>query len=345
MKTVANVIARELYTQLIDQGFRKQDFFAATGIKEAELMRPEGRIISHKHSQAVVLYEQALPLTFSQLPPLPDYLEQSWPQWVDIAMNAPSGLALIQIFLRYRAVFGQADQLWLSHNGRQLELIYTADALPGQSTLSALFNFMIIGALLQLVPYSKALFTFEFVQQPCTDPDALADYWGQKIAIGSKNCMRFDAGSLQHHNPFFNKALFARQHRQLKHQYQSVTAVPSFTEQVRQLMHRRLHEALLTGSMLEYVCKQLGMSRWTLQRRLAQEQTTYSQLFSQLRVEEACYWLQHTRLPVQDISERLSFSGPSAFARFFREHLGVSPQQYQSHYQEDDMLRQHVARY
>lgn len=326
MKTVANVITREVYRQLTEDGLKKQTFLAKTGVKEAEIMCPDGRIIGSKHARVIALYEQCMPLSFATMPMPDEMIEKQWPEWLNIAMNMPSPLAVIQLFMRYRAIIGQCDQMELVHNGSCLELVYTPDYRPEQSTIGALYNFLMISTMLRSMPGCNVDFTLEFVQIPCTDPKLLTEYWGYRL--GNKNRMCFAPGTLQQRNPLFNAALFARQHQQLRQRYEQALYRPSFAEQVSRLISQQFRKGDIAHPMLEWVCARLGMSRWTLQRRLADEQLTYSQLYTRVRLDEACQWLQHSSWSVQEVSERLHFSCPSAFARFFREQLGLTPQQY-----------------
>lgn len=47
-----------------------------------------------------------------------------------------------------------------------------------------------------------------------------------------------------------------------------------------------------------------------------------------LRFEAAVDQLSHTNAPISDVSEALGFSASSHFARFFRQHLGITPTDY-----------------
>jgi len=47
-------------------------------------------------------------------------------------------------------------------------------------------------------------------------------------------------------------------------------------------------------------------------------------------VAEACIMLQHTDLTVQEIAYRLNFPTQSAFGKYFKEGMGMSPKRYRS---------------
>lgn len=49
---------------------------------------------------------------------------------------------------------------------------------------------------------------------------------------------------------------------------------------------------------------------------------------NQMLLTEASYLLQHTSLPIVEITERLHFSEPASFTRFFTRMKGMSPREY-----------------
>jgi AraC-like DNA-binding protein len=82
---------------------------------------------------------------------------------------------------------------------------------------------------------------------------------------------------------------------------------------------------------LETTAEQLGMSRWSLQRRLSQENVTFSRLIDEVRCELATHYLQQQKLSVSEMGMLLGYSETSAFSRAFRRWFGVSPRQYRQH--------------
>jgi len=73
------------------------------------------------------------------------------------------------------------------------------------------------------------------------------------------------------------------------------------------------------------VARQLGRSRATLARQLAQHGTSFQQLKDELRRDHAAALLTDTTLPLAEIADRLGYSEASAFQRAFREWTGVPP--------------------
>lgn len=92
---------------------------------------------------------------------------------------------------------------------------------------------------------------------------------------------------------------------------------------------------LLTGMLpngeplREEVARQLRMSERTLQRRLAEEGTNFTQLVDDTRREIARQYLGKGELSLKRLSFQLGFSDPSAFCRACRRWFGRSPKELQ----------------
>ncbi len=75
------------------------------------------------------------------------------------------------------------------------------------------------------------------------------------------------------------------------------------------------------------IAKMLGHSRRTLQRRLADEGTSFTAIVDQARATLAHNYLCESTLSVGQIAEILQFSESSALSRFLRHRLGLSPRE------------------
>ncbi|GIZ10988.1 AraC family transcriptional regulator [Pseudomonas sp. NCCP-436] len=91
--------------------------------------------------------------------------------------------------------------------------------------------------------------------------------------------------------------------------------------QIRQQLH--------SGEpVLELVAEQMGMTSWSLQRRLREQGLSFSQVVDRLRCELATYYLSQQQLPISALAPLLGYSESSAFSRAFRRWFGVSPRQW-----------------
>ncbi|RMF15341.1 MAG: AraC family transcriptional regulator [Gammaproteobacteria bacterium] len=80
----------------------------------------------------------------------------------------------------------------------------------------------------------------------------------------------------------------------------------------------------------EEVAEQLGLSPWTLRRRLADEGYTFQAVVDQVRRDLAETYVKSTRYTMSEIAYRLGFTSPPAFFRAFRRWFGTSPKAYRA---------------
>ena len=108
----------------------------------------------------------------------------------------------------------------------------------------------------------------------------------------------------------------------------------SFTMRVRRLLVQALGEG---PSNAGSVAKALNLSRRTLSRRLAEEDTSFSGILDAVREDVAKMLLQDRSLSIGDIAFFLQYSEPAAFHRSFRRWTGQTPQTFrESTEQEED---------
>jgi AraC-like DNA-binding protein len=69
----------------------------------------------------------------------------------------------------------------------------------------------------------------------------------------------------------------------------------------------------------------IGMNRWTLQRRLTEEGTSFSALLEETRRGLARSYIAQCQLPLTEIAYMLGYSENSAFTRAFSKWYGASP--------------------
>jgi len=97
------------------------------------------------------------------------------------------------------------------------------------------------------------------------------------------------------------------------------------TGRLRQVLWSRLSGGPPT---LNLAAGAMAMSARTLQRRLAEEGTTYADALSALRHDLAVSLLQDRKLAVYEVGFLLGYADPSAFHRAFRRWRGMSPRRF-----------------
>jgi AraC-like DNA-binding protein len=91
----------------------------------------------------------------------------------------------------------------------------------------------------------------------------------------------------------------------------------------------KLTELLPAGRVsVQEVAQALHMSVRSLQRKLADKDTSFAHLLEDTRRELSRQYLSNSRLSVSEITYLLGFSDPANFTRAFRRWTGVSPSLY-----------------
>ncbi len=81
---------------------------------------------------------------------------------------------------------------------------------------------------------------------------------------------------------------------------------------------------------IESIAEVIGTSKRTLQRRLAEEGITYSELVDHYRFEAAKRLIAESPCSLIDIACQLGYKEAASFTRAFRRWTGLSPQEYRS---------------
>ena len=83
---------------------------------------------------------------------------------------------------------------------------------------------------------------------------------------------------------------------------------------------------------LETVAEQLGMTHWTLRRRLREEGTGFRELLDETRRELASDYIRETRTSISEIAWLLGFANPAAFHKAWKRWFGTTPAEYRKRY-------------
>jgi AraC-like DNA-binding protein len=80
----------------------------------------------------------------------------------------------------------------------------------------------------------------------------------------------------------------------------------------------------------------LGISLRTLHRRLAEDNYSYQTLLNDMRRSLAIEFLENTRLPIEQVAERIGFSDAASFRRSLKKWTGNSPSAYRKGIDKDN---------
>jgi AraC-like DNA-binding protein len=88
------------------------------------------------------------------------------------------------------------------------------------------------------------------------------------------------------------------------------------------------------------VCQHLAVSESTLRRKLSDEQRSFRDLLSQLRLTQGLNLLQTTSLSVQQVADACGYRSASRFSERFRERFGTSPGELRQSQDPETLIRQ-----
>ena len=100
---------------------------------------------------------------------------------------------------------------------------------------------------------------------------------------------------------------------------------PTTSSRVRKIIERRSGDEAVT---VEDIAKRLTVSAQHLRRLLREEGTSFREIREEILRDEAIASLVQGAETVEELSERLGFSEPSAFRRAFRRWTGSPPGSY-----------------
>ena len=161
------------------------------------------------------------------------------------------------------------------------------------------------------------------VEFPFAEPDWFRPV--RSLAPGScafdadRHRIKFDARLLELPLLSADPAAARTARDQCERELQALTQTSSFVDQVSASLFRE--DRVLSAAEL---ARTLGMAERTLKRRLAEHQTSYTDLLEERRKHAACELLR-AGASIEDIAERLGYSDASNFTRAFRRWTGQSP--------------------
>jgi AraC-like DNA-binding protein len=331
-KTVSNVLAQLSLKSAVAHGMAPHDFTRLTGITEAELAHPDGRIPAHKHIAMLNLLEPGYQAS-ERLELFSDYsFRAPISTLLAIVTNCPTLSRAFDQFLRYRVLIGNVDSVKVKRAGQTFEFEYALDG-AGRSSSSAFYNFLLLIRLAEQYsddkPYPAHI---ELTGNPFAPISRLSQLCGSTVKFRqSRNRMLLKTGSAdvpyRRYNEFTETILCGQANADINR----FLVGQSFSSRIEDFvtkMIRESHSGHPFSNPMEEICERLDISRSTLHRRLQGEGTNFQAILAHARLEEARRLLPLADFSVAAVSDHLGFSSPSAFSRFFLENSGTSPSRF-----------------
>ncbi|MCV6625097.1 MAG: AraC family transcriptional regulator [Cellvibrionaceae bacterium] len=309
-------------------GVKPEPIFAAAGIDLAEAHEANSRIPVHKMAK---VWRAAVELTGDSAFALRLTRFFQFNAYSALGMAVASSRSIaegLQRCVRYYRLMSDGATLYLQdfpERGRT-DLVFELSGSYPEVTKQAMEAFSATSIeLLRITAgpqFSPLKVCFAHSQ---SNVQAYVDYFKCPVMF---NCpdhrMVFDREQIQQELVFNNSAVAASLD----------TWMADYLQQFRQdLVSTRVQayllEHIVDGEVEQKtVATELGMSVRALQRKLQDEETSFSALLDNCRQHLAREYLSRAQLPLAEVSFMLGFSDQSNFSRAFKRWTGHSPQAY-----------------
>ncbi|WP_116368171.1 AraC family transcriptional regulator [Parahaliea mediterranea] len=229
----------------------------------------------------------------------------------------------LHITIHYRHLLNEALVMHIESAGNLViirEEVVTEKAIPArQSTeyaMGVLFRLCraIIGT--HWLPHSV-----NFTHAPPPDLQLHRRMFGARVEFGAEfNGIVCPAADLDLPNPQAEPTM-ARYAEDFVSSLQGVEPLSEIQE-VRQAIYMLLP---MGRASIEQVAQALGVNARTLQRRLKDDDATFSDLINEVRSTLVQRYLSNPRYSLNQIADLLGYSVPSSFTRWFSARFGMAP--------------------
>lgn len=229
--------------------------------------------------------------------------------------------------VRYGRLVSDAGRCRLEETGERARLVLEIppDRAPADEALDGLLCLIarsvraISGG--ELAPLAVWLRRAE----PATAAEAWPKVFRAPVAFGAAHdALDYPAAALDRRLPAGNAEL-ARTNEAVVARYLARLESDRVASRLRELLTERLASGVPTP---EQAARALGLSERSLQRRLADEGTSFKGLLADTRRELACAYLREGRTSITELTFLLGFSDTSSFSRAFRRWTGVAPSEW-----------------
>jgi len=240
------------------------------------------------------------------------------------ALCSPNLNAALKRFATYKRLLApMALHVEITEDGTRLGLEWLDKALapPAVLVLAELVFFVEFARIATRAPIRPLTVLSPHLPE---DSAAFSDFFGVPVGAGQAALLRFSAADAS--RPFLtaNEAMWQEFEPRLKQRLSELGHAATTSERVQ----AALLELLPSGAAsVEAVCKKLGTSARTLQRRLNDESETFQAILNRTRESLARHYLKRPELTATEIAFLLGYEDPSSFFRAFTAWTGTTPEQ------------------
>lgn len=326
-RSVSNALPNWALTTLAGCGIDTAAILDKCQISSYELSKSNGRIPDTAYYQLLLQtmqYKQLLRQNVST-----ELFFSLFPDLFGLCLNESSASRALQAFVQYRFLMGNCDDCFIKQQDNQIKIEYQSSS-PMQTGNCSVGHFILSKELLShYLPASSIQVGFD-----CSSPlakkevnDALQT---NCLFEQNSNYMIIKDPQLMACNEVFNVRLNALQRARLEASRGDLLTVSNFSTLVAEVIESVISQNNYgsENTILDALCFNLKISRWTLNNKLQLEKTSFTDILKNVRLKKASKLLLETNKSIREISELTCFSSQAVFSRFFRSHANISPIQY-----------------
>lgn len=343
IKSVSNVLTNWKLKELTNIGIDTAAILEKSDISRYELTKSNGRISAAAHNQfqlKTMEYNQFIYNNISS-----DLFFDLFPDLFGLCLNESSAINAIDAFIKFRFIMGDCDDCFAKQKDNQIKIEYhrinSIHSNIGHEKLNnnSVGHFILLKELLShYLPSGSIEIGFDS-SYPLSRKVINDRFQTNCLFEQNSNFLIITSPQLTAKNEIFNAKLNALQKARLETSRSNLPAVNHFSMLVAEIIESAISQDNYgnENTLLDNVCFNLKISRWTLNNKLQLEKTSFTDLLKQVKFKKARDLLLETDKSVKEISELTSFSSQAVFSRFFNSQANISPLQYRKKFSRNNV--------
>ncbi|RKP47095.1 helix-turn-helix transcriptional regulator [Pararobbsia silviterrae] len=329
-KSVSAHILKMFLASAERHGLDPNQLRAFVGVTDAELAHADARVPGDKHLKMLAFAKGLHLREHAGEGDMPGWFAH-FPELAGIVMNGATLREALRDFIEYRDFVGNVDWLLAQEAGTEIVFDYVLDG-TSRDAGCVLGNFAMITSIAKLYDADIGIRDVSITADDIKGLASIGDAIGAHVRLGQpRNRLVIESSALDRPFEIYNAALAKSQRPAAREKLARIRESGQFAPMVARCVRESLAlqaDRVESKALQAVVCERLDVTRWVLQRRLAAEGSTFSDVLARTRAEEACRLLEHTSMPIREISERVGYQSTIAFTNFFTQSQGISPARY-----------------
>lgn len=245
-----------------------------------------------------------------------------------VVLNSPTLLDAIANFQRYFYVVGEGEDIEVERMGSHVTLRFreTDRALRGLRHNSDYIAAVVVRACRDMTRKRISPVRAEFIHGKPHAEVAYADYLGCPVKFHAEwDALIYDADTMR-------LPVIGADNKLLKVLERACRNILGPTPKKKDILHdvrELVIDGLAKGTVhFDDIARELNMSSKTLERRLSDRDTTFTELTDEIRNGLAKRYLTDTDLRLEQIAYLTGYSEPAALVRAFRRWTGTTPMKF-----------------